>query len=76
MFITDNRKTREKYKQRLNLTKETDATVKSNNVLTEDKQQGDENGKSYAETVKYNRINIFNDTVNLSEFITSCLRMN
>ena len=42
-FVTDNRKTREKYKQRLNRTKETATTVKSNNVLTEDKHQGDEN---------------------------------
>ena len=39
-FITDNRKTREKYKQRLNRTKETVTTVKSNNVLTEDKTTG------------------------------------
>ena len=38
-FITDNKKTREKYKQRLNRTKETVATVKSNNVLTEDKRR-------------------------------------
>ena len=38
-FITDNRKTREKYKQRLNCTKESATTVKSNNVLMEDKQQ-------------------------------------
>ena len=29
-FITDNRKTREKYKQRLKSTKETVTTVKSN----------------------------------------------
>ena len=72
-FITDNRKTREKYKQRLNRTKETVATVKSNNVLTEDKEQGDENGKSYAEAVKYNRINISNDTVNLSEIYNQLL---
>ena len=72
-FITDNRKTREKYKQRLNRTKETVTTVKSNNVLTEDKQQGDENGKSYAEAVKYNRINISNDTVNLSEIYNQLL---
>ena len=72
-FITDNRKTREKYKQRLNRTKETVTTVKSNNVLREDKQQGDENGKSYAEAVKYNRINISNDTVNLSEIYNQLL---
>ena len=72
-FITDNRKTREKYKQRLNRTKETVTTVKSNNVLREDKQQGDENGKSYAEAVKYNRINISNDTVNLSEIYNELL---
>ena len=72
-FITDNRKTREKYKQRLNRTKETATTVKSNNVLTEDKQQGDENGKSYAEAIKYNRINISNDTVNSSEIYNQLL---
>ena len=72
-FITDNRKTREKYKQRLNRTKETVTTVKSNNVLREDKQQGNENGKSYAEAVKYNRINISNDTVNLSEIYNQLL---
>ena len=52
--------------KRLNRTKETVTTVKSNNVLTEDKQQGNENGHSYAEAVMYNRINISNDTVNLS----------
>ena len=72
-FITDNWKTREKYKQRLNRTKETVATVKSNSVLTEDKQQGNENGKFYAEAVKYNRINISNDTVNLSEIYNHLL---
>ena len=72
-FITDNRKTREKYKQRLNRTKETVTTVKSNNVLTKDKHLGDENGKSYAEAVKYNRINISNDTVNLSEIYNQLL---
>ena len=72
-FITDNRKTREKYKQRLNRTKETVTTVKSNNVSTKDKHQGDENGKSYAEAVKYNRINISNDTVNLSEIYNQLL---
>ena len=38
-FITVNRKTREKYKQRLNRTKETATTVKINNVLTEDKHR-------------------------------------
>ena len=64
-FITDNRKTREKYKI-LNRMKETVTTVKSN-VLTEGKQQGNENGKSYAEAVKCNRINISNDAVNLSK---------
>ena len=31
-FITDNRKAREKYKQRLNRTKETVTTIKSINV--------------------------------------------
>ena len=72
-FITDNRKTREKYKQRLNRTKETVTTVKSNNVSTKDKHLGDENGKSYAEAVKYNRINISNDTVNLSEIYNQLL---
>ena len=72
-FITGNRKTREKYKQTLNITKETVTTVKSNNVLTEDKQQGDKNGKPYAEVVKYNRINISNDTVNLSEIYNQLL---
>ena len=72
-FITDNRKTREKYKQRLNSTKETVTTVKSNNVLMEDKQQGDENRKSYAEVIKYKRINISNDTVNLSEIYNQLL---
>ena len=71
-FITDNRKTREKYKQRLNRTKETATTVKSN-VLTEDKQQSNESGKPYAEVVKYNRINICNDTVNLSEIYNQLL---
>ena len=39
-FITDNRKATEKYKQRLNRTKETATTVKRNNVLTENKQPG------------------------------------
>ena len=72
-FVTDNRKTREKYKQILNLTKETVTTVKSNNVLTEDKQQGDHNGKSYAGTVEYNSINISNDTVNLCEISSHLL---
>ena len=71
-FITDNRKTREKYKQRLNRMNETVTTVK-NNVLTEGKQQGSENVKSYAEAVKYNRINISNDTVNLSEIYNQLL---
>ena len=60
------RKLGKKYKQRLNRTKETVTTVKSNNVLTEDKQQGNENGQSYAEAVMYNRMNISNDAVNLS----------
>ena len=73
-FVTDNRKTREKYKQILNLTKETVTTVKSNNVLTEDKQQGDHNGKSYAGTVEYNSINISNDTVNLCEISSHLLQ--
>ena len=54
------------------LTKETVTTVKSN-VLTEDKQQGNEKGKSYAAVVKYNRINICNDTVNLSEIYNQLL---
>ena len=54
------------------LTKETVTTVKSN-VLTEDKQQGNEKGKSYAAEVKYNRINICNDTVNLSEIYNQLL---
>ena len=72
-FITDNRKTREKYKQRLNSTKETVTTVKSNNVLMEDKQQGDEHGKSYVEVIKYKRINISNYTVNLSEIYNQLL---
>ena len=72
-FINDNRKTREKFKQRLNRTKETVTTVKSNNVLTEDKQQGNENGKSYAEVVKCNRMNISNDTVDLSEICDQVL---
>ena len=71
-FITDNRKTREKYKQRLNRTKETVTTVKSN-VLTAGKEQGNESGKSYAEAVKYNRINISNDTANLSEIYNQLL---
>ena len=72
-FITDNRKTREKYKQRLNRTKETVTTVKSNNVLTAGNEQGNESGKSYAEAVKYNRINISNDTANLSEIYNQLL---
>ena len=72
-FITDNRKTREKFKQRLNRTKETVTTVKRNNVLTEDKQQGNENGKSYAEVVKCNRMNISNDTVDLAEICDQVL---
>ena len=72
-FITDNKKIREKYKQRLNSTKETVTTVKSNNVLMEDKQQGDEHGKSYAEVIKYKRINISNDMVNLSEIYKQLL---
>ena len=72
-FTTDNRKAREKYRQRLNCTKETITTVKSNDVLTEDKQQGNKNGKSYAETVKYNEMNISNDTVNFSEIYNQLL---
>ena len=72
-FITNNKKTRDKYKQRLNRTKEAVTTVKGNNVLTEDKQQGNENGKSYTEAVKYKRINISNDTVNLSEIYNQLL---
>ena len=75
-FITDNRKTREKYKQGLNRTKETVTTVKSNNILTEDKQQGNENGKSYAEAVKYSRMNISNERLICLKSRTSCLRMN
>ena len=54
------------------LTKETVTTVKSD-VLTEDKQQGNENGKSYAAAVKYNRINICNDTVSSSEIYNQLL---
>ena len=75
-FITDNRKTREKYKQRLNRSKETVTTVVTtvkSNVLTEDKQQSNESGKPYAEAIKYNRINICNDTVNLSEIYNHLL---
>ena len=72
-FITGNRKTREKFKQRLNPTKEAVTTVKSNNVLTEDKRRGNENGKSYAKAVKYNRINISNDAVNLSKIYNQLL---
>ena len=56
-FITDNRKTREKYKI-LNRMKETVTTVKSN-VLTE--------------AVKCNRINISNDAVNLSKIYNQLL---
>ena len=44
-FITGNRKAREKYKQRLNRAKGTVTTIKSNNLLTQDKQQGSENVK-------------------------------
>ena len=66
-FIIDDRKTREKFKQKLNRKEGAVTAVKSNNILEEDKQQGKENGKSYAEEVKYNRINISNDTVHLSE---------
>ena len=62
--------------KRLNRTKETVTTVKSNNVLTEDKQQGNENGQSYAEGVMCNRMNISNVPLICLKFITSCLRMN
>ena len=72
-LITDNRKSREKYKQRLNSTKETVTTVKSNNFFNGGKQQGNENQKSYAEAVYYNRINIFNDAVNLSKIYNQLL---
>ena len=44
-FATGNRKAREKYEQRLNRTKGTVTTIKSNNLLTQDKQQGSENVK-------------------------------
>ena len=37
-FITGNRKVREKYKQRLNRTKGSVNTIKSSNLLTQDKQ--------------------------------------
>ena len=73
MFITDNKKTREKYKQRPNRTKETVTAVKSNNVLMEGKQQGNESGKSYVEAVKHNKMNISNDTVNFSEIYDQLL---
>ena len=66
-FATGNRKARKKYEQRLNRTKGTVTTIKSNNLLTQDKQQGNENVKSYAEAVKYNRMNISSNAVILSE---------
>ena len=37
-FITGNRKVREKYKHRLNRTKGSVNTIKSSNLLTQDKQ--------------------------------------
>ena len=74
IYIHNNRKTREKYKQRLDRTKETVTTIKSNNVLTEDKQQVNENGKSDAEAVKYNRMNKSYDTINLSEIYNQLLK--
>ena len=47
-FITNNRIAGEKYKQELTSTKEAVTTIKSINVLTEDKQQDNGNVKSYA----------------------------
>ena len=47
--------------------KKTVTTIKSNNVLTEGKHQGNENAKSYAEAVRFNRMNISNNTINLFE---------
>ena len=72
-FITDNRKAREKYKQRQNRTKETVTAIKSNNVLTEDKKQGNEKVKSYAGLEKDNRMNISNNVVNLLEIYKQLL---
>ena len=72
-FITNNRKAREKYKQRLNRTKETVTIMKRNNVLPEDKQEGNENVKSYADGVKYNKMNVSNDTINLSAIYNQVL---
>ena len=47
-FITNNRIAGEKYKQELTSTKEAVTTIKSINVLTEDKQQDNGNVKSCA----------------------------
>ena len=47
-FITNNRIAGEKYKQELTSTKEAVTTIKSINVLTEDKQQDNGKVKSYA----------------------------
>ena len=60
-------------KQKLNRTKKTVTTIKSTNVLTEDKHQRNENVKSYAEAVKFNRMNISNDTINLFEIYNQLL---
>ena len=47
-FITNNRIAGKKYKQELTSTKEAVTTIKSINVLTEDKQQDNGNVKFYA----------------------------
>ena len=47
-FIINNRIAGEKYKQELTSTKEAVTTIKSINVLTEDKQQDNGKVKSYA----------------------------
>ena len=72
-FITDNRKAREKYKQRQNCTKETVIAIKSNNVLTDDKKQGNEKVICYAGLEKDNKMNISNNVVNLPEIYKQLL---
>ena len=72
-FITDNRKAREKYKQGQNRTKETVIAIKSNNVLTDDKKQGNEKVICYAGLEKDNKMNISNNVVNLPEIYKQLL---
>ena len=60
-FITDNRKTREKYKQK----EEAVTILKNNKILGEDDKQGSK-FKSYAAAVKENDQIVSKDRLNLS----------